>query len=70
MRWWMCPKCGAKLSLEIDDNNVKVFKCNVCKKEYEVCNGKLITYIKRDACKPKQPMDKFLDDLYKLLEKS
>ena len=55
--------------MEISETDLKIYRCHICKQVYMEIGGELLKYVERRAEEENKPLDKFMDDLFEVLEK-
>jgi len=49
MRWRMCPRCGIKMQHTVDEEEVDIFICPVCKDGDLIISGDLFEQVQKIA---------------------
>lgn len=68
-RWKMCPKCGIKMQLSIDGENVVIYMCPICKDGHMTISGELLKEVEKVAEATKRDVDEVLLSAVKDMEK-
>lgn len=70
MRWRMCPKCGTKMTHEVSEIDLDMFRCNYCKASYMDIRGELLKYVESKAKEKNMEADEFLIDILDKMTKN
>ena len=48
-KWRMCPRCGVKMQHTVDEDEVDIFKCPICKDGELTISGELLKKVEKIA---------------------
>lgn len=65
IRWRMCPKCGVKMLREVDEKELEIYVCPICKSGQLTLAGKLLRDVQRVADNTKKNVEDLIIDAIK-----
>jgi len=64
-RWEMCPRCGVKMLLDVDEDEVEIYVCPCCKDGYMTLSGGLLEEVKKLSETQNKSIEELIIDTFK-----